>query len=265
MIQNTSDKYIFIQTMSEKRSIEQLEAELQAIRKEERVKRQASSAEPRLDRAFQEWEQQLSPFMKNTSGKWKLYLYPSRDPELLRGHQNPDHPGLATYDTFNLTSPWTAKQYFGCATGESNWNENPIVVFADRKVDLLPKQKELLRVFGVMFFVVPFDVEFKPKPSELPNICYGNVDAQMNRVHLIIADPNDVPNPDDIFVDLSGDPRKVKGCYNLIICRERQEFLHSRKDQVLKQLNEISLLMYDIESRIELASSKVFPILSLKN
>jgi hypothetical protein len=137
--------------MSKRESIEDLEARLQEARRLKALENYDASSASVIDPIFKAWGEQLKSVTRVKSCKWCLAIYPPAGPQW-RFHGT-TQAGESFHHSFTL------KSYFGSACRD--WND-PHFYYSDEINDLIPTDWELLRLFGVIFFIYKTDAEFKP-------------------------------------------------------------------------------------------------------
>lgn len=141
----------------EMESVEELEVKLQEAKRVKEQKEYDENAISHLDRIFGAWEKKLEAVRGAKSGIWRLAIYPPAGPQWR-------YQGLLQA-MFRFSHRFTMRSYFESHCRE--W-EDPRYYYSDKKEDLIPDGWELLRLFGIIFFIHRTTDKFDPKEPHRP-------------------------------------------------------------------------------------------------
>lgn len=168
-----------------KRRIEEIKAELKEAKRLEQDNAYKLSAMSTLDPIFQKMGEKLEPYRTRKEGAWVLKLYPPA------GAEWRDQSRYQMYIGFGMNQPWSMRKYYESRTSVwASWLE----FRADTREELIPDNADLLRLFGVLFFVHETSLKWTPVEPAGSNVadCLQPLNANIFRSDRV---PHDLTDP----------------------------------------------------------------------
>jgi hypothetical protein len=138
-------------------SVEELEVKLQEAKRLKAEKEYEDNAISHLDRLFGAWGKKLEAVRGVKNGTWRLAIYPPAGPQWR-------YQGMLQA-AFSFGHRFTMRSYFESHCRD--WKD-PHYYYSDTKEDLIPDGWELLRLFGIIFFIHRTADKFDPKEPYRP-------------------------------------------------------------------------------------------------
>lgn len=228
-----------------KRSIEEIEAELEEAKRLAKQKAYEENSISKVDPVFAAWEKKLEPIKARKSGAWKLRIYPPA------GRVWRNDSLLSAVFPFIMRSPWTLRGYFESRCRK--WND-PKVFYADSLEELKPENPELLRLFGVLFFIHKSSLEWEPRECCLEDDCYSGSDVANAWT------PLDACKVGPQTVDLTNADTVAQLASSIVLKQEMPLVLGANKlAQLRKQRDALQAEIDALEKRMEPVQAQVYP------
>lgn len=226
-------------TNMSKRSVPEIEAELQEAKRQAKQKAYESAALSTLDPLMKKMGEQLAPYYNRREGGWILKLYPPA------GCQWRYHELYDIASSFYMKTPWSMQHYF--ESRSRRWDD-PLVYRADSREELIPEGADLLRLFGVLFFIHETSLQWEPVEPDCVNL----------------ADPW-LPLASNKFVrggvhDLT-DPATVSRLFNRMLCLEEiaQTLGRDEMSELRRQKEELQRKLDAMEAMTAVVYEQVYP------
>lgn len=189
-----------------------------------------------LDPIFQKMGEKLEPHRTRKEGAWILKLYPPA------GAEWRDQSRHQMYIGFGMKQPWSMRQYFESRT--SNW-ASWMEFRADTREELIPENADLLRLFGVLFFIHETSLKWTPAEPAGTNVadCLQPLNANIGvagRVPYDLTDPATVSRLVSAMLFEEELPRTV--------AQDKADRLRAEKAEIeakLAQLDALALAVHD--------------------
>lgn len=215
-------------------SIEELEAKLQEAKRLKEKKEYDENAISHLDRLFGAWGKKLEAVREVKTGAWRLTIYPPAGTEWR-------YQGLLG-GVFGFRHKFTMRSYFESHC--RSWKD-PDYYHSDKKEDLIPDGWELLRLFGVIFFIHRTDETFNPQEPVRP---VANSFLPLDK-NVLYDEARDFTKPEIVTQQLA---KVLKQELNRVARIEQVEELVRRRDELESQIA-------TLRQQAALTAQKVFP------
>jgi hypothetical protein len=228
-----------------KRTVDELQAELQEAKRIAEKKEYEENAISKVDPVFAAWEKKLEPLKGRKNGAWKLRLYPPA------GRRWRNDSLLSAVFPFIMRSPWTLRGYF--ESHSRKWDD-PCIFYADSLEELKPENPELLRLFGVMFYIQESSLKWDPLECcrKWDVDCSAAVADPFTPMHACKVGKEivDLTNPDTVSrlansITFKQELPLVAGAESVAELRKKRDALQAEIDK--------------LEELVELAHDQVYP------